>query len=66
MGDKNKKNTNKNNDITVETTSFLKTIQSSELDINLSNGGIKEKEIEEIVSKYLNLKKKFNLLWNKI
>lgn len=55
-----------NDNISFETTSFLKTVQSSELDINLLNENIKEKEIEEIVSKYLNLKKKFNLLWNKL
>lgn len=62
---KNKSKTT-NNNTTFETTSFLKTIESSELDINLFNDNIKEKEIEEIVSRYLNLKKKFNLLWNKI
>ena len=60
------KKKNMNDNITFETTSFLKTVQSSELNINSSNNNIKEKEIEEIVSKYLNLKKKFNLLWNKI
>jgi hypothetical protein len=60
------KNKNKIENTTFETTSFLKTIQSSELDVNLLNNNIKEKEIEEIVSKYLNLKKKFILLWNKI
>lgn len=64
-----KGNKNMNNDKTIiETTSFLKTVQSSELDNNSSNNNIKEKEkeIEEIVSKYLDLKKKINLLWNKI
>lgn len=52
-------------DLPIETTSFLRTFESSELDIN-SNNNNQDKEIEEIVSKYLNLKKKFNTLWNKI
>jgi hypothetical protein len=55
-----------NNNNTFETTSFLKTVQTSELDINSVNNNIKQKEIEEIVSKYLDLKKKINLLLNKI
>ena len=55
-------NVNKN----IETTSFLKTIESSEIDnISLTNN-IQDKQVDEIVSKYLDLKKKINLLWNKI
>jgi hypothetical protein len=57
-----KNNQNKN----IETTSFLKTVESSEIDITSLNNNINDKQVEEIVSKYLDLKKKINLLWNKI
>lgn len=60
-----------NNKTNKETSSFLKTIQSTELDISQlndtnDNKNIKYKQIEEIMSNYLDLKKKINLLWNKI
>ena len=59
---KNNQNQNKN----IETTSFLRTVESSEIDITSLNNNINDKQVEEIVSKYLDLKKQINLLWNKI
>lgn len=63
---KNKKNIHDKNKKNIDTTSFLKTVEISEFDINSLNNDIKDKDVEEIVFKYLNLKKKINLLWNKI
>ena len=53
-------------DINMETTSFLKTVEISELNINSMTNNIKDKQVEEIITKYFDLKKKINLLWNKI
>jgi len=59
-------NTNTNTNKKIETSSFLKTVESSEIDnISISNN-LKDKQVDEIVSKYLDLKKKINLFWNKI
>lgn len=59
-------NTNTNINKKIETSSFLKTVESSEIDnISISNN-LKDKQVDEIVSKYLDLKKKINLFWNKI
>lgn len=49
--------------------SFLKTEPEStnnlNQNINLENINIKQKEVDEIILKYLNLKTKLNELWNK-
>jgi hypothetical protein len=61
-------NINMNNNINnnIETTSFLRTIESSEIYISSLIEGIQDKQVDEIVSKYLDLKKQINLFWNKV
>ena len=62
-----KNNSNKNNmNKNVETTSFLRTIESSQIDITSLISGVQNKQVDEIVSKYLDLKKQINLFWNKV
>lgn len=63
---KNKMNINSNTKSNLETTSFLKTIESSQIDDTSLIDGFKDKQVDEIVSKYLDLKKKINLFWNKV
>ena len=59
------KSKNINQDNSINTTSFLKTVENT--DINLtSQKEFQQKDIDEIIIKYLNLKKKLNLLWNNI
>jgi hypothetical protein len=58
----NKNDINKN----IETTSFLRSVESSEIDVTSLIGDIKDKQFDEIVSKYLDIKKQINLFWNKI
>jgi hypothetical protein len=58
----NKSNSKSN----METTSFLKTIESTSVNKTSSTNNIQDKEIDEIICKYLDLKKTINLFWNKI
>ena len=60
------KNKNNNKDL-VNTTSFLQSIEisSTNTDINTYAKESGQKDIDEIITKYLNLKKKINLLYNK-
>lgn len=48
-------------------TSFLRTIESSQINKLNSNSenNNQQKDVDEIVLKYLNLKNKLNILWNK-
>lgn len=48
----------------LNTSSFLKTVQSSEINI-ISSIINKDKELDMIISKYLNLKRKINILLSK-
>ena len=48
----------------LNTSSFLKTVQSSEINI-LSSIINQDKELDMIISKYLNLKRKINILLSK-
>ena len=48
----------------INTTSFLNTIQTSEIN-TLSSTIDQDKQLETIISKYLNLKRKINILLSK-
>lgn len=45
--------------------SFLQTISSTEMNNLISNNNTQKNDMEEIYVKYINLKKKINILWNK-
>jgi hypothetical protein len=57
---------NSNVKANIETTSFLKTIESSQINDTTLIDDLKDKQVDEIVNKYLDLKKKINLFWNKV
>ncbi len=61
------KNHLKNNKNSINTTSFLQTVKISSTDINTLTHTKEhgQKDIDEIITKYLNLKNKINLLYNK-
>jgi len=60
-------NPNTNQNTNQNTTSFLKTVRTSDIDqLSLTQTKFEQKDVEEIIIKYLNLKKKINLFWNKI
>ena len=49
------------------TNSFLKTLETIDNNqISVLNTDYRQKDVDEIIIKYLNLKKKLNLMWNNI
>ena len=47
------------------TTSFLETLETTEINKIISDTKVENKDIEEIIIKYLEIKKKINLIMNK-